>query len=152
MDKSWRVIFAFAGIFVAGVVAGVLVAPRIFNQFAERRPPIQRSQPLGPQLFRQFTEQLNLTPEQREKIKPIELRVTEDLRRLRRETQHNTDLALQHMQDEISEVLTPEQRTRFQERIAQSRERIQNKLQDLEGRGRRGGEPGGRVRGDPVSK
>src|SRR3954463_6008176 len=114
MDKSWRVIFAFAGIFIAGVVAGVLLAPRIFSQAADRRggpwlqarPPIQRNQPLGPQLFRQFTEQLNLPPEEREKIKPIELRVTEELRRLRRETQHNTDLALQHMQDEISEVLT----------------------------------------------
>jgi Spy/CpxP family protein refolding chaperone len=161
MDKSWRVIFAFAGIFFAGLVAGVLVAPRIFPHLAGRngqpwlpvQAPIQRTQPLGPQLFRQFTERLNLTPEQREKIKPIELRVTEELRRLRLESQHNTDVALQRMQDEISEILTPEQRTRFQERIAQSRQRIQNRLQELDGRGRRGGPEGpGRLRDGPPPK
>jgi Spy/CpxP family protein refolding chaperone len=160
MDKSWRVILAFAGIFLSGVVAGVLVAPRIFTKVAEHRgqpwlpsrPPLQRNQSLGPQLFRQFTEQLDLTEEQREKIKPIELHVTEELRRLRREIQHNTELALERMQDEISAILTPEQRTKFEERIAEGRERVKNRLQELDGRGRRGGDPASRFRDAPPSK
>lgn len=152
MDKSWRVIIAFAGIFIAGLVAGLLVAPRIFLKVAEsqgrpwvggRPPPIQRNQSLGPQLFRQFTEQLNLTDEQREKIKPIELRVSEELRRSRREIQHNTQVTLDKMQDEISAILTPEQRTKFEERIAEGRERVKDRLRELDARGRRGGEPGG---------
>ncbi|MEO7413871.1 MAG: hypothetical protein ABIZ81_10985 [Opitutaceae bacterium] len=148
MDKSWRVIFAFAGIFVAGVVAGLLLAPRFFDNVMERRwqqqasrpgrPPIQRALPLGPQLFTQFTEQLNLTPEQREKIKPIEGRITEELRRLRQGSQRNTELALERMQDEISAVLTPEQSAQFQARIAEGRERVKNRIQSEEGRGRRG--------------
>ena len=91
---------------------------------------------IGPQLFRRLTDQLDLSAEQREKIKPIELRTTEELRRLRRESQHNTELALERMQDEISAILTPEQRTQFQERIARSRERMKKFLQEQESRGR----------------
>ena len=143
-------IFAFTGIFVAGVVAGILVAPRFFHSVIQQqwqggprgsgRPPLQRGQPLGPQVFRQYTDQLDLTAEQQEKIKPIELRITETLRRLRRDAQHNTELALQEMQDEISKVLTPQQRTQFETRIAEGRERMKNRLkEEQEGRGRREG-------------
>lgn len=151
MDKNWRVIFAFVGIFIAGAVSGLLLAPRVFNHVAERRGPATGRAPaavqqLGPQLFRRLTERLNLTEEQREKIKPIEVRTTEDLRRLRRETQHSTELALERMQDEISAILTPEQRVQFEEQIARSRERIKNFLKEQEGRGRREGAPLGRPR------
>jgi len=152
MDKSWRVIFAFIGIFAAGLVSGVLLAPRIFHTVVERRGEPggpgrgPGGQQMGPQLFRRLTDQLNLTAEQSEKIKPIELRTTEELRRLRRETQHSTELALERMQDEISAILTPEQRTQFQERIARGRERMKKFIQEQEGRGARKGEPGGFTR------
>jgi Spy/CpxP family protein refolding chaperone len=143
MDKSWRVIFAFIGIFIAGAVSGLLLAPRVFKNVAERggqggpgRPPIMAQQ-LGPQLFRRLTERLNLTAEQREKIKPIELRTTEELRRLQRESRHETELALERMQDEVSAILTPDQRTQFEEQIARSREKIKKFIQEKEGRGRR---------------
>jgi hypothetical protein len=143
MDKSWRVVFTFVGIFIAGAVSGLLLAPRVFNTVAERRGqggpgrlPVVPQQ-LGPLLFRRLTERLNLTAEQREKIKPIELRTTEELRRLQRESRHETELALERMQDEISAILTPEQRTQFEEQIAKSRERIKKFIQEKEGRGRR---------------
>lgn len=157
MDKSWRVIFAFIGIFIAGAVSGLLLAPRIFGPGAGRGPggpgrsPIVAQQ-FGPQLFRRLTERLNLTAEQHEKIKPIELRTTEELRRQRRETQHNTELALERMQDEISAILTPEQRTQFEEQIAKSRERIKKFLQEQEGRGRREGGLLNRPREGPPQK
>jgi hypothetical protein len=154
MDKSWRVIFAFIGIFGAGLVSGVLLAPRIFDRVVERRgeaggpgrgPGPNFRQP-GPELFRRLTDQLNLTAEQQEKIKPIELRTTEELRRARREAQHNTEVTLDRMHDDIAAILTLEQRTQFDERIARGREKMKKLIQDQEGRGGRKGEPGGLIR------
>ncbi len=89
-------------------------------------------QQLGPQLMRRFTEQLSLTREQREKIKPIEARTTEDLRRLRRETEHSTELIIERMHDEVSAVLTPTQQVKFDEMMARARERIKKFIQDQE--------------------
>lgn len=145
MNKSWKVIIAFVGIFTAGVVAGVLVAPRIFDDVIERRgqrgpgrPQFQFSQPLGPQVIRRISEDLQLTAEQQEKIKPIETRITEELRGLRRETQ----AAIERMQVEISAVLTPEQRIEFEKKMAAGRERMNKRSPEQDGRGRRGDKGG----------
>ena len=146
MDKSWRVILAFIGVFLAGTVSGVLVAPRIFRQIAERRfaegPPRPQfaGQPAGLILIRRLTEKLELTPEQQEKIQPIEQRATEDLRRARRDAQKSTELVMDRVQVDISEVLTPDQRLKFEDGITKWRERAKKFMQDQEQRRR--GDPG----------
>lgn len=142
MNKNWKVILTFIGIFAAGAVTGILVAPSFFRNVAEWRAQHSpaRSQfqgQLGRQFFSRITEQLDLTPEQREKIKPIEQRMIAELRRLRRETQRETELVIKQTQEEISAVLTPEQRVQFEERIAKGRERIKKFLQEQEQRNRR---------------
>lgn len=152
MAKNWRVIFAFAGIYFAGAVTGILIAPRLFRHVVERRVQfLQRGggfpggQPLfGVQPIRRMTEALHLTPEQSEKIKPIEQRMGEELRRVRRDAQHNTQLVFERVQVEISAVLTPEQRREFEAQIAKGRERMKKFLLDQEqSRPRREGGPFG---------
>jgi hypothetical protein len=147
MGKSWKVLFAFAGIYFAGAVTGILVAPRIFRHVVERR--IQQGGPArggiqGQQIWmqpmRRFTDPLDLTPEQQKKIKPIEARMAEELRRLRRETQDSTKLVFERAQLEIAAELTPEQRERFDEQIAKGRERMKNFLREQEQAGRKGRE------------
>ncbi len=111
MDKPWKVIAAFIGVFIAGAVFGGFFTLR---GPARRLPPPQtrplaqlppagqprqvagpqlspqsgshtRSNPITPQLMRGFTKSLQLTPEQREKIQPIVSRAGEDFQRLREE-------------------------------------------------------------------
>jgi Spy/CpxP family protein refolding chaperone len=175
MEKTWKVVLAFVGVFVAGSITGGLFAFRVAQKMEERRPvvasvvptppieqpPVQPPAPtpatsapatqtpapaptplptvapanaappqFGPQLMRRFTEQLNLTREQRMKIRPIAARTEEELRRLRRETQHNTELVIERMQDEIAALLTPQQRGKFDEMVLQARERVKRFLRE----------------------
>lgn len=171
MEKGWRVILAFLGIFAAGAVTGGLLtlravqsrpaapveppAPTVVTQnpppaqvaqvphptpaptptpAPARTPtptptppsaPVPAPEQLGPQLFRRLTNQLALTPAQREKVRPIELRATEELNRLRRDSQHSTELLIDKNEDEIRALLTPEQVAKFDDLVARQRDLIQ---------------------------
>ena len=73
----------------------------------------------GTQLMRRYADTLNLTDDQRAKIGPIVRRTAAQLSRNRIEIQQETSLAIEKMQDEIAPLLTPEQRTKFEEIISQ---------------------------------
>jgi hypothetical protein len=94
-------------------------------QWQSQQPSQQRmaSAPgqFGPQLMQRFINQIMPTPEQREKIQPLVYQAAEDLRRLRRDTAHSTELILEQLQDQIATLLTPEQRGRFDAMIQKSR-------------------------------
>jgi len=75
--------------------------------------------------LRGFIKQLDLTDAQRARIQPIVRRTVGQLARERREVQLSTALTIERMQDEIADVLTPEQRARFEDLIAKQRERLQ---------------------------
>jgi hypothetical protein len=81
----------------------------------------------GPQLLQRYVNQIQprATNEQRDKIRPMVNQAAEDLRRLRRDTAHSTELILQQLQDQIASVLTPEQRDRFTDAIARWRDNFQ---------------------------
>jgi len=162
MDKSWKVVLAFIGIFATGGVTGALLALRLAgpqaapamveapaplppaptsNQTqtppagvvtAPAAPPapaphavVQPPEQLGPQLFRRLTNQLGLTQDQRVKIRPIELRATEELNRLRRDSTHATQVLIDKNEDEIRDLLTSEQAAKFDVLVAAQRDRIQ---------------------------
>ena len=136
MTKTWQVILATIAIFVAGLVTGGatafgivgwVVRHRALNPAALAEGPFHQGQPLqfGPQLMRSFANQLNLTEEQKTKVMPIVRRTATELGRDRREVQLKTALAIEKMQDEVEEILTPEQRTKFDELIARQRARLQ---------------------------
>jgi uncharacterized membrane-anchored protein YhcB (DUF1043 family) len=95
------------------------------GQTGQRRLPAPEQ--FGPQLMQRFTNQIRppLTPEERATIRPLVNQTAEDLRRLRRDTTNKTEEMLEHLQDQISAVLTPAQRDRFGDLIQRWRDAFQ---------------------------
>lgn len=133
MAKTWQVVLATIAIFVAGLVAGGATAFGLVRWNHERQAKAAGEQPnhpnkveqFGPGLLRGFIKQLDLTDAQRARIQPIVRRTVGQLARERREVQLSSALTIERMQDEIADVLTPEQRARFEELIAKQRQRLQ---------------------------
>lgn len=140
MAKTWQVILATLAIFLAGLVTGGATMLGVVGWVARHRavssgqvgPNALRAatggaqgQAFTPQLMRSFANQLDLTPAQRAKIMPIVRRTAGQLARNRREVQLTSALAIEKMQDEIAELLTPEQRAKFENLIGQQRARLQ---------------------------
>jgi Spy/CpxP family protein refolding chaperone len=143
MVKTWQVVLATLGIFLAGLVAGGATTLGVVKWFAHRSrvgPPgvsLTSARPgqlqqFGPQLMRSFANQLDLTDEQRSRIGPIVRSTAAQLGHERREVQLESALAIEKMQDEIADVLTPDQRTKFEMLIAQQRARLQQLRQSKE--------------------
>ena len=127
MDKPWKVILAFTGIFVAGLLVGGLVTLRWGKNFTQRQP---MGEQFGPQLMQRLVTQLDLTPAQQEKVKPIIDSAAEELKQLRRTTQRASAAVLVRMQVDIGAVLTPEQRAKFDTQVGQTRERIRHFMEE----------------------
>ncbi|HMD61406.1 MAG TPA: hypothetical protein VKG78_08245 [Opitutaceae bacterium] len=146
MAKTWQVILATVAIFLAGLVTGGATALGVVRWVVRHRaaaagqagPLVQPGpfgqrmggagagvQQFGPQLMRSFANQLDLTEDQRARIMPIVRRTAGQLARDRREIQLTSALAIEKMQDEVAEVLTPEQRVKFEDLIRQQRARLQ---------------------------
>ena len=125
MTQSWKVGVAFAVVFILGAASGAVFALRYSSAHPPPRLP-PRPEQFGPQLLQRwaFSRQLGLTVEQRQKIRPLILETAEQLRRLRRDAWHSGELIIEHMQDEVAAVLTPDQRLKFEELIQAQRARI----------------------------
>lgn len=146
MAKTWQVVLATVAIFVAGLVTGAAftlgavrwvahhprVNPAQMFPYAQSRLAGAQPAQLGPQLMRSFINQLDLTDEQRAQIQPIVRRTVAQLSRERREVQLNSALLIERMQDQISEVLTADQRLKFEELISQQRSRLQQFRQRMQ--------------------
>ena len=139
MDKPWKVIFAFICVFIAGAVFGGVFTLRSAGgrNVANFPPPpdrppgaVQRPLPsappvhIQPAIMRQMTQRLNLTAEQRVKIKPLVARATEELQRLRRENLQDTTRVVEVMYADVSASLTPEQRSELEEMRRKMQERV----------------------------
>ena len=127
MDKPWKVILAFTGIFVAGILVGGLVTLRWGKNVSQRQP---MGEQFGPQLMERLVTQLDLTPEQQAKVKPIVDAAPEELKQVRRTTQRTSAAVLVRMQGDIGTVLTPEQKTKFDTQVGQARERIRHFMEE----------------------
>lgn len=142
MDKPWKVIVAFVGVFVAGAVFG-----GFGYRYLEAKPP-PRSRPeqaISPQLMQRFSERLELTEAQREKLSPVIDKASEELRKVRQTSFREANAIFDRLHEEVARELTPEQR----EELKQLRERHREAFnRERERRGwnseRRGeGGPGG---------
>lgn len=115
MASSFKIILAVSGIFVAGAVTGGFVSIRVAEHMARQK----RITEIGGRL----AEQLALTPEQKEKIRPIIGKTSEGLRNLRREAQSQTAALITQMDADLSKELTAEQRVLLKEVRAKEEER-----------------------------
>jgi Spy/CpxP family protein refolding chaperone len=126
MKQSWKIAIAFVVVFLAGGAIGSVLTLR----FAKPPPPpalLAQPDNLNVHLMQRWMQfnQLNLTPAQREKIRPIIADGNEDVRRLLRENLHSEQLIIEHVQDEIAAILNPAQRNKFNDLIDSQRQKIE---------------------------
>ena len=159
MKQSWKIVVAFLVVFLAGGAIGSVFSLRYaktqvqaLQQFqpaplGPQEPPGQPGQPggrrgqrgqpqpqpenFGVQVMNRWlrSNQLDLTPEQRQQIRPIVNDTQESLRRLHRDDLHNGEIIIEKMQDQVAAVLTPAQRAKFDNMINQQRRRMQQYIQ-----------------------
>jgi Spy/CpxP family protein refolding chaperone len=134
MGRIILVSLVFVAIFVTGVVTGAFVMLSVVKHRAQKNaPPAAIAVPFNPQVLRRFAEQLDLTREQRDQLRPIIMQYAEELRVLRRED----DYALQRMEEDVDKVLTPDQRVKLgklkdeqRARVLEQREKVRRFLLD----------------------
>lgn len=119
MSKPWQVILVLIGIFAAGGVAGGFVTLRVVRERMANRPVPEE---WAPRHLKRLADRLALTPEQQDQIRPIVRRNMEQLNRIRNSSMEETKTVVEGMQREIAEMLTPEQRTKFEQMNRELRE------------------------------
>jgi hypothetical protein len=129
MNSRWKVVLAFIFVFVMG---GAFAWAIFQRPLAPPGPkPNGRPENFEPQLTMRWLRmnQLELTPEQKQAIRPIVGDTAEKLRRLRRDAQHNAQLLIEQMQDSVAAQLTPQQKDRFDQMIQRQRQRLNQFIQ-----------------------
>jgi Spy/CpxP family protein refolding chaperone len=143
MDRPWKVILAFVGVFIAGAVFGGFFTLRSAARLAEAsRPkatsakaPAGKQAPGGPaapaaakgiapQVMRQLTQRLSPTPEQQKAIRPIVSRAAEDLQRMQKEHLADTTRTTERMYADVAALLTPTQRAQLEQMRQEMLERV----------------------------
>lgn len=135
MASTLKIILAVGGIFVAGAVTGGFVGARVFGHLSQKKPVVERigSNEIGARL----AEQLQLTPEQKEKIQPLLGRTSEELRKVRREAFSQTAALVSKMDAELAKELTEEQRVLLKDVRAKEEERRKKWMADRAERAKR---------------
>jgi hypothetical protein len=131
MKQSWKIVVAFVVVFLAGGAIGSVFTLR----YAKPPPPAAPQAPpqqFNVRLLQRWLQspQLNLTPWQRQRIRPIIADGNEDVRRLVRENLRNEQIIIEHVQDEVAAILNPVQRKDFYDMIALQRQRLEQFRQD----------------------
>jgi hypothetical protein len=115
MNKTLLVIFAFIGVFVCGALVGGAAAVRFGRDVVEKRAVAQ----LNLRQLRTLGETLELTAEQKRKIRPLLQRAVRD----RVTAQRHLQLVQERVHDDIALVLTPTQLEKYRQFRANERER-----------------------------
>lgn len=128
MTSRWKLIVSLLGIFVLGGITGSLLMLR-FGPIAELRPQASTTENVapekwGPQQFRNFVYQLDLTPDQAEDVRIVIDQEMLELEKVRREARIDTAKILDRMHAEIEPLLTPEQIARLNSTKSQQTERF----------------------------
>ena len=107
MNKTLLVVLAFLGVFICGAVAGGVVTFRFGRQVVQKKAAEQ----IGLQQWRKMGEQMELTAEQRERIRPLVVRAAQDRQAAMKQAQVFND----RLVEDVEALLTPEQKEKFQE-------------------------------------
>jgi Spy/CpxP family protein refolding chaperone len=118
-------LYAFV-IFVAGLIAGTIVSPRIHHSLM-RHPD---SANVADHVLGKLTHQLDLTDAQKVQIKPIVQKTGEAVDGIWHETANRVADRIEQGDREIGSVLTPEQQPKLEAMIAENRGRMREHQPD----------------------
>ncbi len=124
MNKPWKLIALLVGIFVAGGATGVAVARRMTHVMPPNRPPPSAEQWSTLHLKR-LADEIGVQPAQLEQIRPIVRRGMVELFEMRSHFLADNRARREQMEREVMEVLTPEQRAKYEKINREFRERSQ---------------------------
>jgi len=136
MNTPWKVILAFAGVFVAGAIFGGPFADWIKELRQNNRPPFAE------RTMARFEKEFELTEAQKEKIMPILVRAQKDWRQLRHDNVRNLTALVDRMHLELSAELTPDQQKKLEgisKEFRSRAERFRGRVLDQERRRDAGG-------------
>jgi hypothetical protein len=131
MNQPWKVVLAFSGVFVAGMICGGPLLGTVRERLHERRPPFAE------RTMRRFEKEFNLTEAQKKSIEPILLRAQKDWRQFRQENMRSLTGVIDRMHAELAAELNPEQRGRLAEITKEfhaQAERFRGRIRDNERR------------------
>ena len=111
--RRWQAFAALAVLFVLGLVSGGLGA-HLYYARALARPPAPPP-PFGGRLAPRLERHLDLTAEQRERLREILDQTRLEAEALRRDLAPRMRDVMERSEQRIREILTPEQRQRFEE-------------------------------------
>lgn len=137
MNKPWKVWLVLVGVFLAGAVAGGFTALWAAKKLVPKRGGAEHFVQMH---LQRLSRELQLTAQQRAEVETILKETSDELRTLRREISAIST----RMDARIEPLLTPEQRTRFEQIQKQWRERMKwRSAPSSRGEGRSGppGEP-----------
>ena len=147
MVHPWKVFLAFFGVFLAGIVCGVALAPNIWHLWHPKPPtPVERMGPgfnaVRPSMLDRLAKQLDLTAEQKQKIEPIIKKLEADTRQMRRESLREFRTVMEKADADITAQLTPEQRQKFEDSRKHQREKMEKMRAEFREHGPGGGPDG----------
>ncbi len=129
MASTIKVVLAVGGIFLTGAVTGGFVGFRLGEHYA-KPPPLQlRGNPVE-LIGGRAAEQLNLTPEQKQQIRPIIGRTAEELRSITRGAFSRSGELIAKMDSDLAKILSPEQLAKLREIRAKESERRRQWMKD----------------------
>lgn len=136
MNKPWKVILVFVGMFLAGAIFGGPLLGWYRDYRQERRPPFAE------RTMERYQRELKITAAQEERIRPILLRMQAEWRRLRQENVRNLSAVVDQMHREVAAELTPEQQVRLEEMRKELRlrtERLRGRVREREAEANKAG-------------
>ncbi len=138
MKQTLIVAFAFVGVFLSGAVVGGLVSFR-FGEDVRHEKTVEQ---YALQNLKQLGEALELTPDQRQRIRPLLVKTGKEIQAHRRQSATAVAQVGAKADAELRSILTEEQRLKYDEYRERRRERDkrwQEYLKTL--RNKRAGDP-----------
>jgi hypothetical protein len=129
--NAWKVILATVVIFLTGIVTGGLLVRYVESPFHSERParPGQPSpsSALRMDFLKRMNKELDLSPEQRQRIDKLLKEHQENIKKILEPVQPEIHEEVLLAKDEFLEELTPAQRARFEEKLKEQEKAKQPK-------------------------
>jgi hypothetical protein len=124
--KNGKIILGIILVFVLGVLCGLL-SSHIMNRYRIESILSGKGQSREEFIFRKLDHKLGLDAGQKDQIRAIIHETHEEIRTLRNRFKPQTEAIIANSQARISLLLNPEQRKKYEQMIAERRERNREK-------------------------